>query len=103
MRGSHCLHLNHKLLATSDSNSPLHGADNHQAWRYFGKIETPIAAGASNGKFEIWDMSNMTATGIIVEGVKNPGMGTYPSDPNKIVGITRCAWSGIWILSTANR
>ncbi len=67
-------------------------------WRYFGKIATPIEAGASNGIFEIWDMKEDEATGYMIEDVKNPGAGTYPSDPDKIVGITRCAWSGIWIL-----
>ncbi len=76
------------------SNIPAHGA-----WRFFGKIATAISAGGT-GTFEIWDMSTMTATGQTITGVKNPGAASYPSDTSKIVGITRCGFSGQWVLDT---
>lgn len=72
---------------------------NSDPWRFFGKIATAISAGGT-GTFEIWDMSSMTATGQTIAGVKNPGAAAYPSNTNKIVGITRCGFSGQWVLDT---
>jgi hypothetical protein len=69
------------------------------AWRFFGKISTAIAAGGT-GTFEIWNMATNTATGQTISGVKNPGAAAYPSDTTKIVGITRCGFSGVWVLDT---
>lgn len=72
---------------------------NSDPWRFFGKIATAISAGGT-GTFEIWDMSTNTATGQTITGVKNPGAAAYPSDTSKIVGITRCGFSGVWVLDT---
>lgn len=86
------------MLANGGRNEPRRER-NGDPWRFFGKIATAIAAGGT-GTFEIWDMSAMSATGQTITGVKNPGAAAYPSDTSKIVGITRCGYSGQWVLDT---